>query len=260
MTWRGTAHPFALKPSWLEMVDTPWPEVWRRLQRPDFQQQLIDEPSVYVGDFERFVTESWHKMFPMASGYEPAPGQSVAAEAQRRGVSPAQIAMEHLMAAEDAMLYFPLFNYSEGNLDALHALHTSPHTLMGLSDAGAHCGAICDGGMPTFMLTHWARDRQTSIPLQQIIHRQTQATARAIGLTDRGVIAPGYRADINLIDLERLRLRRPEMRFDLPAGGRRLIQRAEGYVMTLCRGEPIVVDDTLTHARPGGLLRVQMTH
>ena len=168
--------------------------------------------------------------------------------------------MEHLMANEDAMLYFPLFNYSDGNLDALRALHTSPHTMMGLSDAGAHCGAICDGGMPTFMLTHWARDRAQGIPLPQVIHRQTQATARSFGLSDRGVIAPGYRADLNIIDMEHLCLRRPEMRFDLPAGGRRLVQRAVGYRMTLCNGVPIVENDTLTEQRPGRLLKVQMTH
>jgi len=155
------------------------------------------------------------------------------------------------------MLYFPLFNYADGDLELLHSLHQHPQTRMGLSDAGAHCGAICDGGMPTFMLTHWTRDRtrgeRLSIP--HIVRRQTSETAQLFGLNDRGILAPGYRADINLIDYGNLRLGRPEIAYDLPAGGRRLLQRAEGYVATLVRGTAIAENGELTGAYPGKLLR-----
>ena len=129
---------------------------------------------------------------------------------------------------------------------------------MGLSDAGAHCGAICDGGMPTFMLSHWARDRSRgnkTLPLAHMVKRQTKDTAEAFGLLDRGVLAPGYRADVNLIDFNRLDLRKPEVAHDLPAGGRRLIQRADGYVATLAAGEVIVKDDEPTGNLPGKVLR-----
>ncbi len=128
---------------------------------------------------------------------------------------------------------------------------------MGLSDGGAHCGAICDGGMPTFMLTHWTRDRTRGprLPLEYIVERQTRATARMYGLLDRGVIAPGMRADVNLIDYAKLAFDRPEMIYDLPAQGRRLMQRARGYVATLCGGQVIIEKDELTGALPGRLIR-----
>ena len=166
--------------------------------------------------------------------------------------------MEALLEHDgNGMLYFPLFNYSHGNLDALATLHQSPHTRMGLSDAGAHCGAICDGGMPTFMLTHWTRDRERGerLPLEWIVHRQTAQTAASFGLLDRGIVKPGYRADINLIDYENLSLERPRMVWDLPAGGRRLIQRAQGYAMTMVGGEVISEHGEPTGALPGRLIR-----
>ena len=145
------------------------------------------------------------------------------------------------MANEGQGCSTSLFNYSEGNLNALETLHNSDDILMGLSDAGAHCGAICDGGMPTFMLTHWARDRSrgAKIPLERIIQRQTRDTARGYGLMDRGVLAPGYKADVNVIDFERLTLETPRLMWDLPAGGRRLLQRARGYAATICSGTVI---------------------
>ena len=157
----------------------------------------------------------------------------------------------------EGMLYFPLFNYSDGDLDVLHTLHRSEHTRMGLSDAGAHCGAICDGGMPTFMLTHWTRDRARGerLPLEWVVHRQTAQTAAAFGLHDRGLLRPGYRADLNVIDYDALCLERPRLVWDLPAGGRRLTQRAKGYRMTVAAGVPISERDEPTGNLPGRLLR-----
>jgi len=258
MALRGTAHPFALLPSWLQIMHSGWEAQWAALQDPGFRERLLTEEPIHVGDFETFVTTSFDKMFPMESGYEPSAGQSIAACAARRGLTPRQVALEQLLQSEgNGQLYFPLFNYSGGDLDPLHALHQERDTRMGPSDAGAHCGAICDGGMPTFMLTHWARDRSRgeTLPLEWIIHRQTQQTAQSYGLLDRGVIAPGYRGDINLIDFENLRLEAPRLVWDLPAGGRRLLQDAKGYRATICGGEVILENDELTGRLPGGLIR-----
>ena len=136
---------------------------------------------------------------------------------------------------EERFMYFPLFNYANHDLEALRKMHMHPHTRMGLSDGGAHCGAICDSGMPTFMLTHWTRDRKRGerIALEKIVHRQTRQTAELYGLLDRGLLKPGYRADVNVIDYDNLSLGAPQMVFDLPAGGRRLIQRPSGYTATI---------------------------
>jgi N-acyl-D-aspartate/D-glutamate deacylase len=155
------------------------------------------------------------------------------------------------------MLYFPLFNYADKNLDLLHTLHSHPRTRMGLSDGGAHCGAICDGGIPTFMLTHWTRDRTRGprFGLEHIIKRQTKDTARTYGLNDRGTLEVGMKADVNIIDYDRLSFKNPEVLFDLPAGGRRLLQRAEGYVATMCTGEFIYENGEPTGAMPGKLVR-----
>jgi N-acyl-D-amino-acid deacylase len=142
-------------------------------------------------------------------------------------------------------------------LSMTHDATLHPHTRLGLSDAGAHCGAICDGGTPTFMLTHWARDRRRgpTIPLEYIVHRQTAQTASLYGLHDRGVIAPGMRADVNIIDFDGLSFGPPRMAFDLPAAGRRLIQRATGYRATFVAGTQTVDDDEFTGALPGRLIR-----
>ena len=155
------------------------------------------------------------------------------------------------------MMYFPLFNYSYGDLEVLRTLHSHPRTRMGLSDAGAHCGAICDGGMPTFMLAHWARDRTrgAKLPLEHLVRRQTSETAAFFGLHDRGALVPGLKADLNVIDLERLKLRPARMVYDLPASGRRLLQRASGYAMTICSGVVVLEEDEHTGALPGQLVR-----
>ena len=157
----------------------------------------------------------------------------------------------------EGLLYFPLFNYAHGDLEHLHTLHSHPLTRMGLSDGGAHCAAVCDGGMPTFMLTHWARDRVRGerLPLEHVIRRQTSETAQAFGLMDRGILAPGYRADVNVIDYDALSLARPALMRDLPAGGPRLVQRAQGYRATLTAGCVIRRDDASTGALPGRLIR-----
>ena len=260
MCWQGTAHPFATYPSWRAIEALPWPEKRAALESPEFRARILSEQPLDLGFFANFVTRSFDKMYLMDGGidYEPEAGKSIAAIAKATGRRPQELAFDAL-AANDAegMLYFPLFNYANKSLDHLHTLHTNPRTRMGLSDGGAHCGAVCDGGMPTFMLTHWARDRQRgpTIPLEHIIRRQTRETAETYGLFDRGLVIPGMKADLNIIDFDRLQFRQPKMVFDLPAAGRRLVQDADGYLATIVSGETIVENGVPTGAMPGQLIR-----
>jgi N-acyl-D-aspartate/D-glutamate deacylase len=162
-----------------------------------------------------------------------------------------------LADAGQALLYVPFLNYADGNLDAAAEMLGHPHTIPGLGDGGAHVGTICDGSFPTTLLTHWSRDRRrgTTFDLPFLIQRQCRGTAEAVGLLDRGLLAPGYKADVNVIDFERLRVRAPVMTPDLPAGGNRLLQRAEGYVHTICSGVETYRDGEATGALPGRLVR-----
>lgn len=258
MTWETTAHPFVLHPTFEALQGLSPERRLEELRRPEVRARLLVETPREVGVFEAFVTRTFSKMFPMAAGYEPAPEESVAARAKASGRSPAEVAYDLLMGQDGkGALYFPLFNYADGNLDLLYRLHQHPQVRMGLSDGGAHCGAICDGGMPTFMLTHWARDRTRGprLPLEWVIHRQTRQTASFVGLQDRGLVAPGYRADLNLLDFDHLRLDAPRLVHDLPAGGRRLLQDAQGYRATVCAGRVTVEQGVPTGELPGGLIR-----
>ena len=155
------------------------------------------------------------------------------------------------------LLYLPILDYSDCNLDAVREMLVHPATVLGLGDGGAHCGVLCDASLPTFMLTHWARDRSRGeqLPLETVVHLQTRRTAELYGFGDRGLLAPGYLADVNVIDHAALRLEAPEMVYDLPASGKRLIQRARGYVATVKAGTVVREHDEATGERPGRLLR-----
>jgi N-acyl-D-aspartate/D-glutamate deacylase len=258
--WRGTAHPFAGCTRYGEVGWLPWEERLEKLRDPEIRRAIIDDEPHDLGEFGNFVTRSWHKMFPVEGGcdYEPEAARSVAAIAETTGKPPAEIAYDALMRDDgDGLLYFPLFNYSDGDLELLRTLHLHEQTRFGLSDAGAHCGAICDGGMPTFMLQHWARDRSRGekLPLERVIQRQTRLPAETYGLLDRGLLAPGYRADVNLIDFDALDVDAPRLVWDLPAGGRRFIQKARGYKKTIVAGEVVWQDGEHTGALPGRLIR-----
>jgi len=259
MNWRLTAHPFVAHPSMESIADLPWEEQLSHLRDPEFRARLLSETPRELNVFERFITESFGKMYPLVDTlYEPDPSQSIQAIAAREGRSPLEVAYDQMLTEEgQGMLYFPLFNYSDASYDLLHELHSHPRTRMGLSDGGAHCGAVCDGGMPTYMLTFWTRDRVRGekLPLEYIVMRQTSQTAQFYGLDDRGVIAPGFKADINIIDYDKLSLTQPYIAYDLPAGGRRLLQKASGYVMTLCSGKVIAENDEVTGVLPGKLIR-----
>ena len=178
--------------------------------------------------------------------------------AAEQGVTPEALALDHMLShGGRGMLYLPFLNYADGSLDPSFEMLIHPDTVPGLSDGGAHVGMICDGSFPTSNLTHWTRDRTRGpkLSLASMIKMQTRDTAQAVGLFDRGLIAPGYRADINIIDYGNLTLKSPSVAYDLPAGGRRLIQRADGYVATLVAGQVTYRDGEPTGALPGRLLR-----
>jgi N-acyl-D-aspartate/D-glutamate deacylase len=258
MNWRTTAHPFALHPEWQKLSTLPWREHLAALRDPQVRARILADTPEQRGVFEHYITQSFDKMYPLAAGYEPAPEQCIAALAAAEGRTPAEVAYDALLEDNgEGALYFPLFNYTEKNLDILHTMHSHPRILMGLSDGGAHCGAICDSGMPTFMITHWTRDRSRGerFPLEYMVMRQTSQTAAFYGLHDRGILAPGYKADVNVIDYENLQLQPVELVFDLPAGGRRLTQRAVGYDYTICSGVVTVESGTPTGEMPGALVR-----
>jgi N-acyl-D-aspartate/D-glutamate deacylase len=187
--------------------------------------------------------------------YEPPPEASIASEAARTGVSPEELVYDTALAGD--LLYVPFLNYADGDLEAVRAMLTHPHAVLGLADGGAHVGTICDGSFPTTMLTHWVRDRTRGdrLPLEHVVAMQTSRTAGLVGLLDRGVIAPGMRADLNVVDMEGLRLHAPAIVHDLPAGGRRYVQRADGYLHTIVAGEETYAGGEPTDALPGRLVR-----
>lgn len=190
--------------------------------------------------------------------YEPAPETSLAARAAAAGADPLRMAYDALVAGDGrALFYIPILNYSDGNLDPVREMLLHPRSASGLADGGAHCGVICDASMPTFMLTHWTRDRTRgdTLPLELIVRKQTRDTARLYGLRDRGTVEPGMLADLNVIDYDGLRLEPPRVAHDLPAGGSRLVQQARGYVATIKSGVTTFEHDRETGARPGRLVR-----
>ena len=258
---QGSVHPLLFHPAYQEIADLPMAERLVALAEPERRRRIIDEIPDDGGFFQSAVLNGLGRIW-LVDGenidYEPDAVDSVAAVAARAGVPAMQLVLDQLTAHDgNGMLYAPFFNYSYGDLSFTEAVTRHPHTRMGLSDGGAHCGAICDGGMPTFMLTHWTRDRTRGekLPLEYVVHRQTSQTAALYGIADRGVVAPGMRADLNLIDYGRLGFEVPRMAYDLPAGGRRIVQKARGYVGTWVAGVQTVDHDEFTGATPGTLLR-----
>jgi N-acyl-D-aspartate/D-glutamate deacylase len=255
-----TLNPFSHHPSYQAMAHFPLAARVARLRDPALRARLLSEATTAGHGFAARMPRSWETMFLMESepDYEPPSHRSVAAIATQRGVSPEQIALDHMLSGDGrGMLYLPLLNYAAGSLDPSYVMLTHKDTVPGLSDGGAHVGMICDGSFPTSNLTHWTRDRTRGprLPLEQVVRMQTRGTAEAVGLLDRGLVALGHRADLNVIDYERLALRMPEVAHDLPAGGRRLLQRARGYAATIVAGEVTYRDGERTAALPGRVLR-----
>ncbi len=259
MCLEGSFNPLDFHPAYAPVSPLPLAERVAALQRPELRAALRVEPE---GDlFRRVVLDKLDSWWAVEDGdidYEPHADDSIGAVARRTGADPVDLVIDQLCDhGGHGMILTPFFNYAYGDLSFQYEAHQHPSTRMGLADAGAHCRVICDGGTPTFMLTHWTRDRRRgpTLPLEHVIHRQTRQTAELYGLGDRGLVAPGMRADLNLIDYGRLTFGPPRMAYDLPAGARRLVQRAEGYVATFVDGVQTVDHDEFTGALPGRLVR-----
>jgi N-acyl-D-aspartate/D-glutamate deacylase len=259
MGLEATMHPFTAHPVWLEMADLSPQERYARLRDDeDLRRRLVAEHA--DEKVMRYKEIELQRTFELdaAMNYEPAPDQSISARAQAQGRDPFDLALELMMQNDgQALLMHPFENYHAGDLEVVKEMLEDPNTVCGVADAGAHVGIICDASAPTSLLTHWGRDRTRGdkLPLEFLVRKQTHDTARTYGLLDRGVIAPGYKADINLIDFDALALQRPHIVYDLPAGGRRIIQKADGYRHTFVAGVEVMRNGEATGALPGQLLR-----
>ncbi len=263
MCLEGSTNPFAGRPTFRRVQALPLTERVAEMRRPEVKEAILTER--YEGGtsgFVKFILTSFHKMWELGEepDYEPPTEDNLVARAEREGTTPEALAYDIMLKnGGRGMIYFPLLNYSDNNLDAAREMMLSEHSRFGLSDGGAHCGVICDVSMPSFLLTYWARDRAGNrgegLPLEWLVHKQTQNTAVLFGLKDRGLLKPGYKADVNLIDFENLKIHAPKMVYDLPSDARRLVQSVDGYRMTICSGKVIYDNGQATGELPGKLIR-----
>lgn len=262
---RTTLNPFTAKPSFIALAHLGAAERLARLRDPAVRARILAEPDseellAKLPPLNRAIATRFDRLFVLGDppDYEPGPERTIAHMARVAGQPGAAFAYDYLTGGDgERMLFFPAVNYNNGDLSEVREMMLDDATVVGLSDGGAHCGVICDASMPTFALTHWVRDRTRGprLPLEWMVKQQTADTAAYFGFTDRGRLAPGMKADVNVIDMKRLQLHHPELVFDLPAGGKRLIQRVDGYRATLVSGVPIFEEGADTGARPGKLVR-----
>ena len=259
-------NPFSIRPSYQGLLQLPVTERIKRMRDPAFRAQVLSEaPSAELlnrlSQFRQRITNGWNRMFPMADppNYEPEEKDSIAALAARSNHSPDEVAYDYLAGGAERFLFYPIVGYNEDNLDVIHEMLSDQTSILGLSDGGAHCSSIVDASVPSWMLIHWARDRSRGpkLPLEMLVRRQTNDTARFFGFHDRGLLKAGMKADINVIDYERLRLHIPEIRYDLPMNGRRLVQRVDGYKHTFVSGVSTFEDGNYTGATAGRLVRAR---
>ena len=257
----ASANPLAFSPTYRSFRDLPLAERAAALRDPEVRATVLTEHgAIDPPDFIGLIHSGYDRMYPLGErpDYEPTPERSVAGLAASSG-RPANEVLYDLLTERDgaALLYLPLMNYARGDLEDVREMITSPHSIFGLSDAGAHCNAISDATYPTTAIAHWTRDRTRgeTLGLEFVVHQQTQRTAEHVGWFDRGVVAPGYLADLNVIDHDAIAVQSPELVADLPAGGTRLLQRAVGYDATIKRGVAIAEGGELTGERPGRLVR-----
>ena len=258
---QATLNPFMLTPTYQAIAHLPLAERVVRMRRADVRDAILREhAAIPPTETTAYTAHAIERAFELGDppNYEPDPSESVVERARRAGRDPVGFVYDLLLQHDGrALLYVPRSNYARFNLDDAREMVLSDATILGLSDGGAHVGTICDASFPTSNLAYWTHDRVRGprLPLELVVKRQTLDPARHVGWLDRGRIAPGYKADLNVIDLDRLRLHPPEMAFDLPAGGKRLLQRAEGYRFTICSGEVTFEDGHTTGALPGKLVR-----
>ena len=257
----ASLNPFTLYPSFFEISDLSLGQKVKLMKDPDFKKKILSEEPVSIGNplLDEIIT-SFNKMFRLGepANYEPDPESSVLSESKRLNLTPQEIAYDMLLEKEGrALIYHPLFNYEFGNLDHVETMLKHPYTIAGLGDAGAHCGAISDASFPTTLIQHWGRDRNRGqkFPLEALIKMQTYDTSQLLGIKDRGVLVEGLKADINVIDFDNLTIHEPEIVNDLPAGGRRLVQKASGYSYTIVSGEVAFKDGEATGKLNGQLIR-----
>ena len=234
----ATLNPFRFYPSYMEIADLSLEDRVKIMKREDFREKLLQEKGVSINPLVDEIVTSYGKMFKLGepANYEPDTKDSFKSLADSSNMTAEEIAYESMLEKEGkALIYHPLFNYQTGDLSLVEKMIKHPYTISGLGDAGAHCGAISDASFPTTLVQHWSRDRTKGekLPLETVIKMQTSETANLLGIEDRGVIEEGYKADINVIDYEGLTLHEPEIINDLPAGGRRLVQKASGYDYTI---------------------------
>jgi len=252
-------NPFQTHPSYKAIAHLPLKERLTRLHQPEVRAAILGE-SASTTDDPLFFKPNYDKMYLLGDppDYEQPPENALGAQSRRSGKRPEELAYDAMLSDEGrGMLYVPFLNYADGNLDATREMLCDPRSVPGLSDGGAHCGIICDASFPTYLLTHWTRDRKRgeklSIPF--VVAAQSRKTALSVGLYDRGVIAPGYKADVNVIDYDNLHLHPPKVHYDLPVGGRRLLQQVDGYEATIVSGHITRRAGSATGARPGRLVR-----
>jgi N-acyl-D-aspartate/D-glutamate deacylase len=258
MGFELSRNPFFACPSWKALAELDIEDRLVRLRDPQVRAQLIAEPGGSPNAIKRL--RNWERLFELGDPpqYEPAADQSIAARAARESIEPAALAYDLMMTREGrGILYHPSTNYTSGSMAPVYEMLRHPHTLIGLGDGGAHVGIMCDATDMTHALTHWTRDRTRGerLEVEDVVHRLTLANAQALGLTDRGRIAVGMKADLNVIDYDRLQLCVPEVLYDLPAGGKRLLQRSVGYTATIVNGVPVWRNGEPTGQLPGRLLR-----
>lgn len=257
MTLESTVNPMRQFPSYKTIRDLPVASQRERLRDPVFRAQVLaDTPKVPRFEDTARMISTWDRMYvlPADLSYEPGYADSLAGIAAARGLHVREALMD--VMAEGRPILYLIGNYPE-SLEPQRTGIEHARSVVGLSDGGAHCATLCDAGLSTYVLAYYARDRQKGprLPLEYCVHKMTRDTALAYGLTDRGLLAPGYRADLNIIDFDTLTLGAPEMVNDLPAGGRRIIQKASGYRATVCAGEVTFEHGAHTGAMPGRLLR-----
>ncbi|MEH3139081.1 MAG: amidohydrolase family protein [Mycobacterium kyogaense] len=254
-----SGNPFVMYPSYQAIAGLPLAERVAEMRKPEVRERILNDQPAADGHPLMFAAQAWNYMFPLGDppNYEPAQSDSIGSRAQSRGVSPAEEAYDRLLDDDGrAMLLVTLANFRDGSLDTVAELIRRDDVVLGLGDGGAHYGMICDASFPTYMLTHWVRDRPSGrLAVADAVRELTSVPAAVAGLADRGRIAVGYKADLNVIDAAGLRLHRPVVVADLPAGGRRLDQSADGYVATVVSGQVIAENGVPTDARPGTLIR-----